>query len=193
MYIVIERKRVKRDRDKETERMTREEWARQWSQNDPESSGHSSKQTHKLKIMHRRIKSDREHGNKVRPKGVKEEFLLSKWPQCHEDHVEKVNRLFLVGQKISMPACLPAFDTEQNRCKKNLEKDLFTEGRATVCYSNYIVAGCKIYFWLTHLEYGRKGRGCSYWHRISRRVVGWLLLSWWGKNQGSFLKVGEGG
>ena len=35
------------------------------------------------------------------------------------------------------------------------EKDLFTEGRATVCYSNYCVAGCRI-FSSTHLECGKK-------------------------------------
>ena len=42
-------------------------------------------------------------------------------------------------------------------------------------------------FWFTHLEDGRKGQGCSYWHWIGRndRFGG-------GRVKGSFLEVGEG-
>ena len=36
-----------------------------------------------------------------------------------------------------------------------------------VCYFNYRVAAVKE-FGFTHLEGGRKGQGCSYWHQIGR-------------------------
>ena len=75
--------------------------------------------------------------------------------------------------------------------KNLLEKDLFIEGRAIVCYSYYWVVDCKGFFWFAHLEYFRKGQGCSYRHWIGWNIVGLLLLLWWRKSQGFFFESGR--
>ena len=61
-------------------------------------------------------------------------------------------------------------------CCKNFfwEKDLFTEGKATVSYSSYRVVDCKI-FWFIFLEGYKKGQAVLIGIRLTE-TVGLLLL-----------------
>ena len=69
-------------RERERERI-REEINMKWLK----GSGHSSRQTHKFKIVYHG--SDRGHGNKLRPKGGKGRILVPGWTGHHKDMLEK--------------------------------------------------------------------------------------------------------
>ena len=78
-----------------------------------------------------------------------------------------------------------------NNCKTFFwEKDLSTEGKATVCYSNYRVADCNFFLFVQPPGVWQKGTLASDWPKrcglAAAIVVG-------GRVKGSFLEVGEGG
>ena len=111
-----------------------------------------------------------------------EDYLRYQWNECWKCYPNYSHPLACIKRNV--------FSSSPESVKIFLKKHLFAERRATVCYSNYRVADCKVFFDSPTWRVAERNRAVFIGIGLAE-TVSLLLLLWWEKSQGYLFRSGR--